>query len=112
MFHAFTGCDQISSCLNRGRKTAWQTSKVYKDAEESFAVLSRAPQSVEELNNHMSTIKKFVVLMYDRTSSCESVDEARQELFTHKARATELIPPTSAELFQHAKRAVFQAAYV
>ncbi|KAK6167880.1 hypothetical protein SNE40_021809 [Patella caerulea] len=112
MFHAFTGCDQTSFFLNRGKKTAWQTSKVYKDAEESFAVLSRAPPSVEELHNHMSTIERFVILMYDRTSSCESVDEARQELFTHKGRAIELIPPTSAALFQHAKRAVFQAAYV
>ena len=103
MFHAFTGCDQTSFFLNRGKKTAWQTSNVYKDAEESFAVLSRVPPTVVELNNHMSTIERFVV-MYDRTSSCESVDEARQELFTHKGRAIELIPPTSAALFQHAKR--------
>ena len=85
---------------------------MYKDAEKSFAVLRRAPLSVEELNNHMSTIERFVVLMCDRTSSRESVDEARQELFTHKGRAIELIPPTSAALFQHVKRAVFQAAYV
>ena len=85
---------------------------MYKEAEESFAVLSRAPPSVEEVHDHMSTIERFVVLMYDRTSSCESVNEARQELFAHKGRAIELIPPTSAALFQHVKRAVFQAAYV
>ena len=47
-------------------KTAWQTNTVYKNAEESFTVLSKAPPSVEELHYHMSTIERFVVLMYDR----------------------------------------------
>lgn len=112
MFHAFTGCDQTSFFLNRGNKSAWQTSMAFKEVEESFAVLSRTLPSVEELLHHMPTIERFVVLMYDKTSSCESVDDARQELFTHKGRAIELIPPISAALFQHAKRAVYQAAYI
>jgi len=70
MFHAFTGCDQTSFFLNRGKKTGWQTSTVFKEVEESFDILSRAPPSVEDLHHHMSTIERFVVLMYDRTSSC------------------------------------------
>ena len=50
--------------------------------------------------------------MYDRTSSCNSVDDARCELLTQKGRSIEFIPPTAAALLQHAKRAVYQVAYV
>lgn len=85
---------------------------IFKEVEESFAVLSRTPPSIETLHHHMLTIEGFVVLMYDKTSLCESVDDARQELLTHIGRAIELIPPTSASLIQHAKRATYQASYV
>ena len=50
--------------------------------------------------------------MYDRTSSCNSVDDARRELLTQKGRSIEFIPPTAAALLQHAKRAVYEVAYV
>ena len=50
--------------------------------------------------------------MYDRTSSCNSVDDACRELLTQKGWSIEFIPPASAALLQHAERAVYQAAYV
>ncbi|KAJ8019193.1 hypothetical protein HOLleu_42379 [Holothuria leucospilota] len=103
MFRCFTGCDQTSFFLNRGKYCAWDTNMAFKEVEESFAVLKRTPPSVEEMHQHMPTIERFGVIMYDKTSSCDRVDDARQKLFTHKGRAIELIPPTSAALFQHAK---------
>ena len=112
MFHAFTGCDQTSFFLNRGKKTAWNTVKVFTEVVDAFESLSKVPPSEQQLKDQMPIIERFVVLMYDRTSSCESVDDARRGMFTQKGRSIELIPPTSAALFQHAKRAVFQAAYV
>jgi len=53
-------------------------------------------------------LERFVVLMYDRTSSCESVNECRRLLFTQKNRAIENIPPTLDALMQHVKRAALQ----
>ena len=112
MLHTFTGCDQTSFFLNKGKKTAWATSKVFPEVMDAFAALTVGPPSGEVLRAHMPTIERFVVLMYDRASCCERVDDARRELFTQKGRSIECIPPTSAALFQHTKRAVFQAAYI
>ena len=112
MLHAFTGCDQTSFFIHKGKKTAWATSKVFPEVHGAFAALLTAPPSEEELRTHFPIIERFVVLMYDRTSSSESVDTARKELFTQRGRSLEFIPPTSAALFQHTKRAVFQAAYI
>ena len=64
------------------------------------------PRSVEE---SMSLLERFVVLMYDRTSDIMEVNEARKQLFAHKGRTFENIPPTQAALKQHIKRACYQA---
>ena len=59
----------------------------------------------------MPIIERFVIIMYDRTNSCNRVDDARRELFTQKGRSIEMIPPTYAALYQHAKRAAYQAGH-
>ncbi|KAG0714105.1 LINE-1 retrotransposable element ORF2 protein [Chionoecetes opilio] len=56
----------------------------------------------------MSLLERFVVLMYDRTSDTMEVNDARKQLFAHKSRALENIPPTQAALQQHIKRASLQ----
>ena len=35
-FHAFTGCDTVSLFCGRGKKTAWNTWKVYPEVIEAF----------------------------------------------------------------------------
>ena len=106
-FHAFTGCDVVSAFRGKGKKTAWQTWNVCAEASDVFSKLSQNPPSVEE--SDMKILEKFVVLMYDRSSSSDDVDEARLDLFTRKQRPYESIPPTKAALIQHAKRAAYQA---
>ena len=49
--------------------------------------------------------------MYDRTSTCMKVNDARKDLFTHKGREIEAIPPTSDALRQHARRSTYQAGH-
>ena len=46
------------------------------------------------------------VLLYDRTSTCSTVNETRKGLFTRKGRMTDSIPPTKDALWNHLKRAV------
>ena len=50
--------------------------------------------------------------MYKSTTTCESVNDLRRELFIEENKDLESIPPTSAALFQHALRASYIAGYV
>ena len=111
LFHAFTGCDQTSAFASKGKKTAWETWCNFNDITEVFKQLGENPTLVA-LQNATPLLERFVVLMYDRTSSCTRVNEARKDLFTRKGRSLELIPPTSDALFHHMKRSVFQAGHV
>ena len=54
--------------------------------------------------------KRFVIVLYDRTSDCTRVDRCREQLFA-KGRQINHIPPTKAALKEQIKRAVYQAGY-
>ena len=84
---------------------------MFDAATTSFLALSASP-SLDTVLQEMPTIERFVVLMYDRTCAATHVNDARKYLFTQKGRSIECIPPTSAALLEHTKRAVFQAGYV
>lgn len=70
------------------------------EAVPMFQTLSNMP-SEDDIKFCFPVAERFVVLMYDRSSGCETTDAARLELFTHKSRSIDCIPPTSAALFQH-----------
>lgn len=109
-FHAFTGCDTVSAFRGKGKVTAWQTWNIYPEVSPVFSKLSQYPVCVND--GDLQVLEKFVILMYDRSSSAESVDDARLELFAQKQRSYEAIPPTSAALLQHTRRAAYQAGCV
>ncbi|CAH3151254.1 unnamed protein product [Porites lobata] len=108
MFHAFTGCDTVSFFGGRGKRTAWDTWRSYNDITLIFVSLANTPESVE---SSVTSLERFVILLYDRTSSLEDINQARKHLFAQKGRSIENIPPTKAALVQHIKRAVYQAGY-
>jgi len=110
IFHSFTGCDTVSAFSSIGKKTAWRTWRVFDEVTAAFKSLSCAPQDVTSTT--MDLLERFVVLLYDRTSEEECVNEARQKLFTIKGRTIENIPPTQHALMQHTKRAAFQGGHV
>jgi len=72
---------------------------MYGDVTPVFcALVARpSPQSIEEW---LGPLERFMVLLYDRTSSQECVNEARKQLFTQKGRAIDGLPPTQAALIQ------------
>ena len=108
-FHAFTGCDTVPCFSRHGKKTAWATWKLFNNATNVFPLLSDIRCEVDD--NVMETVERFVVLLYDRGSTKNGVNEARQQLFAQKGRGLDAIPPTKAVLFQHTKRAVYQAGH-
>ena len=105
-FHAFTGCDTVSAFSGRGKKTAWETWKSFPDVTVALEELLNLTVGISETS--MSLLERFVVLMYDRTSDCTEVNEARKYLFSRKSRTLENIPPTKAALREHIKRTIFQ----
>ena len=109
-FHAFTGCDTVSAFRGKGKKLAWQTWDVCPEASDVFTKLSCYPTDVEEDDTVM--LEKFVVTMYDRSSSTVAVGDARLELFARKQRSYDAILPTRAALVQHIRRAAYQAACI
>ncbi|KAG0718185.1 hypothetical protein GWK47_052926 [Chionoecetes opilio] len=54
-------------------------------------------------------LERFTVIIYNKTSNLDSVNEARRELFSQKNWPMEKIPPTQEALLQHTLRAVYQA---
>ena len=79
------------------------------DISGTFAKLSHWPTTIDD--NDLQMLEKFVVIMYDRSSSTTSVNHARLQMFARKQRPYDAIPPTSA-LKEHVKCATFQAGAV
>ena len=110
-FHALTGCDQTSTFANRGKKTAWDVWSTLSELTPVLVDLGNRP-TLPMVNDSMATIERYVILMYDRTSSSTSVNEARKVLFTRKGRSIDNIPPSAdAALIQHTKRVAYQAGH-
>ena len=109
-FHAFTGCDVVSAFRGKGKKSVWQTWDFCDEASEVFRKLSQYPLVIDD--EDMQTLVKFVVMMFDCSSTIETVNDARLDMFSRKQRPYEAIPPTLAALKQHVNRAAYQAGCI
>ncbi|KAG1662386.1 hypothetical protein GQR58_020959 [Nymphon striatum] len=110
LFHSFTGCDTTSCFHGRGKQMTWQAWNSYPEVTQAFTYMAMnfyANATKDDV--YFKLLERFVVVLYDKTSSLDSVDEARKELFCQKGRSMENIPPTQDALFQHVKRAAYQA---
>ena len=84
--------------------------KVFYEVTGAFNTPNHMPTK-ESITAAMPLVEQYVVFVYDRASTSATVDEASRDLFTRKGRAIESIPPTSAALLQHVKRAAYQAGH-
>ena len=111
LFHAITGCDTVSAFKHKGKKTAWDTWKVYPDLTPALLSLMDEPAVLDDSSsNCFAIIERFVILMYNRTSEAFDINIARKELFANCGGQIDKIPPTKAALMQHLKRAVYQGS--
>ena len=95
MSHAFSGYDTTSSFQDRGRKRAWEAWNLYPELSQTFQDVSSnkfKPMAIDSAA--FKVVERFVVVLYGKNSSAASVNTARRELFTKKARTLENIPPT------------------
>lgn len=109
-FHVFTRCDIMSDLRGKVKKSAWQTWNVSEDVSETFINLSQHPKLIFYLD--LQRLKRFIVLMNDRSSTATIVDEARLDLFVHKQRPYNSILPTQVTLREHAKHVAYQAGII
>ncbi|XP_068746033.1 uncharacterized protein [Montipora capricornis] len=54
-------------------------------------------------------LERLVIIMYDKSSPLDSVNETRMNLFCKHSRAIGNLPPTQNGLLKHVERAVLQA---
>ena len=113
--------DFFQTFYGKGKKSAWEAWKSYPEVTQAFLYMVRhphAPLTVEA--QHFQILERFSVILYDKTSSQESVNEARRELFCQKKNngnhstidnraLLSMIPPTQDALLQHTKRVAYQA---
>jgi len=83
--------------------------KYCQKSTEALLLLYFVPRDIPD--DAMRIIKRFMILLYDRTSKCTDTDKARRKLFARNNNV-QLIPPTKAALEEHVKRAVYQRGHV
>ena len=110
IFHAFSGCDTTSSFHGRGKKSAWESLVSFSEVKMAFQYLLDHPfKALDISSSHFKSIERFTVILYDRTSTSDSFNKARRELFSQKNRGLENLPPTQDALFQHVLRVAYQS---
>jgi len=109
-FHAFTGCDTVSSFAFHGKLSAWNTWKCYDKATDAFKAISKPLPELQK--DVLNELEQFVVCMYNKKYVGMSIDQARHILSTSEEKLFDRLPPTSEALVQHALRAVYQGGHV
>jgi hypothetical protein len=95
VFHALTGCDTTSGFFGKSKLLAWNTWNIFPGLSQSLEALAKEPfQKLTLSSDIFSMIERFVILMYDKTSPLQSVNDARMALFCTSVKAIERLPPT------------------
>lgn len=94
-FHAFMGCDTTSSFFGRTKKTAWAIWNIYPEVNKAFIYMLENTYSEVDIDSpFFCLLERLTVLLYDKTSVLENVNEARLDLFCKKNRSLEHLPST------------------
>ncbi|KAG7175900.1 hypothetical protein Hamer_G009939 [Homarus americanus] len=67
VFHAITGCDTVSVFAGHSKKATWATWNAFPEVTTAFLSLASTPSELPD--GVLSTLERFIVLLYDRTST-------------------------------------------
>ena len=99
-YHAFTGCDTNSQFLGKGKKSSWASWKSFPAVTDAFLHATEHPFELLNLTSPaFALLEQFTCILYDKTTSTCTVYDLRQELFSHRAKLMENIPPTQVSIF-------------
>ena len=106
IFHSVTSCVTTSTFLGKGKKSAWDAWKAFPEVTKLFLYMASNPHVPLNIEyEEFKLLECFCVIIYDKTSSLEYVNEARRELFCQKYKTMETIPPTQDAFLQDCRRA-------
>ena len=112
IFHALTGCDQVSSFYGHGKKSAWSVWEANQDLTEHLVNLAKPDATHRTVEHAMNAIEKFTVLLYNvQDNTVTSLDEARHFLVHSKSYDFEKLPPTLDALKLHVMRSTHQVRW-
>jgi len=107
VFHSFTGCDIASTFYGQGKKSMWEAWKCFNDVTQAFVYIALHPFAAVNIDSQkFQLFERFTVIVYDKTSELQLVNELRQELFCWKEKAMERLKHS---LLQYTKHAAYQA---
>ena len=107
--HLFHGFNWVWCCVNilwQKEKSAWQIKDGCGEATGIYSKLSQCQTIVDD--EDLKTLDKFLVMVYDRSSTAECVDDVRLDMFAPKQWPYEVIPLTVGTQKQHVKRGAYQ----
>ncbi|KAG0719479.1 hypothetical protein GWK47_050386 [Chionoecetes opilio] len=91
---------QLPLSLAKGRNR-YGGLDAYVEVTEAFNNLMNHPYMTVTVNcKEFQLLERFTVIIYNKKSNLDSVNEARRELFSQKNRTMENIPPTQEALLQ------------
>ena len=77
-FHAFTGCDVVSSMVGIGKKTAWNAWVNFSEATTTFTASTQDSASLTLDSPNTRRLELLTVLKYSKNCAAQSVNEARK----------------------------------
>ena len=110
IFHAMTGCFQVSFLSHVSKLSVWKVWELFDDVTSVFIKL-RNQHSLNEVKDAMAILERFTVLLYSRSSNALTANKCSRELF-FQGRAIDNIPPTGAALYKHVLIAAYYADHV
>ena len=95
VFHAFTGCDCTSQFCGIGKKTAWRAWELNGQVTPALKHIATRPfQQLTASSEIFQKLERLTVIMYDKSSPLDSMNDTRLMLFSKRNRDLDNIPPT------------------
>ena len=108
--HAFTGSDTTSQFNGKSKKSSWEAWRAFPTATEAFRFPVQYPFTPMLVESPLSKVtEQFTCILYDSTTSCESVNDLRKKPFPRKVTMMQNFPPSQAALIQHTNWSIYQA---
>jgi len=105
----FTGCDQVSQFVGKGKLTCFGKWKSLPEATDAFWDISHPLLSIPD--GTISLLEKFVAHLFNGDISLP-VDENRKHLVTKHGKLPQKIPPTSDALSLHIRRSTYLGGHI
>ena len=97
--------------LHHPKENCLEDMEFFPELTNALIVMHSQP-TIEDVNDNMAVIERFVCLMYHSATSRIEVNKCCRHLFTKKGRPLEGLPPTAEALHQHTLRAVYRGGFV